>query len=469
MDELQLLEGGALLEGTADNIKQEVELDLIREGFGNPRDGHYYTADVLNAAATMFEGAKMYADHLSPEAQRALGGMPRSVRDVMGRIRETWVDTDKEGRAVIRGRASISQPWLWSLVEHDPDLLGVSINARGHSKSGEKDGRQAKIVEAISRVASVDWVTEAGAGGKVRQLMEAQVEAENAEEHEDEETEEETASPEDNSTEPDGADEESSEEESSEDEAAEEEQTEADVMARQELARQRGEDPEDEEDVEDEDEGEEEEVEADADDIDWGAIEADDDSEEETDDDSEDEEEEDEAAHEALAQDPQLREWLAVQIEEAAEALATSKLREAVAAAVKVAREEFEQKLQEHDAEHERKLVQLDQRHLAAALIEEEGFKPPTEKALKEEFFDAYFEPEQDSEGNITKSSEEACREAVKAAIDERKKELSAYTEGRQFTEAGETTTSAAQTRGERGGRPKEATLDKAVDRMLGA
>jgi hypothetical protein len=142
----------------------------------------------------MFEGAKMYADHLAPEAQKALAGMPRSVRDVMGRIVETAylapgethvaedggesMGTNDSNVAVIRGRASIAQPWLYELVEHDPELIGVSINARGSSKTGKVNGRSAKMVEAISRVASVDWVTEAGAGGRVKALVEAQVAAE---------------------------------------------------------------------------------------------------------------------------------------------------------------------------------------------------------------------------------------------------------------------------------------------------
>ena len=180
-----LMEGifldGSIVEGTANREKREVVLDLIREGFGNPRDGHYYSKELLENSAPLFEGAKMYSDHLSPEAQKKLAGMPRSVRDVMGRITETWVDTDEgSGKTVVRGRALIAQPWLYELVEHDPELIGVSINARGTSKTGMVENKQAKMVESISRVASVDWVTEAGAGGKVVALAEAQVAEEEA-------------------------------------------------------------------------------------------------------------------------------------------------------------------------------------------------------------------------------------------------------------------------------------------------
>ena len=173
---------GSLVEGSQEPDSSGkggmVTIDLIREGFGNPRDQHYYTAEVLREAAPSFVGAQMFANHLSPELQKKLKGLPRNIQDLMGRVRETEIVTDGEGRTVMRGTASISQPWLWNMVEHDPDLLGVSINARGRSVTGQKDGRSAKIVEAISNVGSVDWVSKAGAGGKVFALMEAQAEEE---------------------------------------------------------------------------------------------------------------------------------------------------------------------------------------------------------------------------------------------------------------------------------------------------
>ena len=40
----QLFLEGRLLEATRDGSSQIIELDLIAEGFGNPRDRHYYGA-----------------------------------------------------------------------------------------------------------------------------------------------------------------------------------------------------------------------------------------------------------------------------------------------------------------------------------------------------------------------------------------------------------------------------------------
>lgn len=194
-DGTKILIEGALVEGSqqadASGKGGMVTITLIREGFGNKRDNHYYPAELLEAAAQSFEGAQMYSDHLDEAMKKKLKGLPRPIKDLMGRIRETWVDKE-DGLTVIRGKASISQKWLWDMVEHDPDLLGVSINARGSSSEGRKEGRVAKIVEAINDVGSVDWVSKAGAGGKVFALMEAQAEEEGYEVETDDDGDEET-------------------------------------------------------------------------------------------------------------------------------------------------------------------------------------------------------------------------------------------------------------------------------------
>jgi hypothetical protein len=201
MAEHDILLEGVILEGTQDRARQEVLIDLIREGFGNRRDAHYYKADLLQREAAKFAGAKQYINHIDPETERRLGGLPRPIEHLGGRILETtylapgethmvpdpddstrmvegWAGTNGGDRSVIRGRSKIAQPWLWSMIENDPELLGVSIHAGGRSNPGTMEGRQAKIVEAISHVRSVDWVTEAGAGGKVFALVEAQLTAE---------------------------------------------------------------------------------------------------------------------------------------------------------------------------------------------------------------------------------------------------------------------------------------------------
>src|SRR3954452_20748881 len=89
MSEDNLLLEGQVLESGRDRAKQEVIIDLIREGFGNPRDNHFYGAPLLEASAEMFSGAKMYVDHLDPDTAKKLGGLPRPVAHQGGRVKET--------------------------------------------------------------------------------------------------------------------------------------------------------------------------------------------------------------------------------------------------------------------------------------------------------------------------------------------------------------------------------------------
>src|SRR4051812_9269254 len=76
---------GSLREATGAAGHRKVVLDLIEEGFGNEADGHYYSGALLERCAPKFVGAKMYSDHLTREAERKLGGLPRTWRDIVGR------------------------------------------------------------------------------------------------------------------------------------------------------------------------------------------------------------------------------------------------------------------------------------------------------------------------------------------------------------------------------------------------
>lgn len=170
MSEFSNVNSEVLVE-TKSGGSNEVILTIIRAGWGNQVNGHYYPAEVLEEAANggIFTGVRMFADHLTQKQQRDLGGMPRSVRDVVGRIKDTWYDAPSKS---IKGRAKLV-PWFYELVESDPELIEASINAKGRAKQKLIEGRTGKFVESINRALSVDWVVEGGAGGKVDELLEA--------------------------------------------------------------------------------------------------------------------------------------------------------------------------------------------------------------------------------------------------------------------------------------------------------
>jgi hypothetical protein len=176
MDDDLTLHEPALVESVADD--GTVLIHLIRPCIGRGRGRHLYEADMLSKNAHKFAGWKMFVDHRDPVAQRKANGLPRSVRDLGGRIIESWWDGDvpaegRFGQGAVIGRAKPT-PFIRSLVENDPELVETSINSLATGvRPVNRDGQRVLLVEGISDRGSVDWVTEAGAGGKVVALMEA--------------------------------------------------------------------------------------------------------------------------------------------------------------------------------------------------------------------------------------------------------------------------------------------------------
>lgn len=154
--------------------KREVVLTIIQSGWGNKTHNHYYPPSALREAADRqtFAGVKMFVDHLSESQRRMLNGLPRSVRDLVGRIKETWYDDESK---TLKGRAKLV-PWFYEMVASDPELVEASINAAGRATPKLIDGKQARFVESIDKAMSVDWVVVGGAGGKVDALLEAHLE-----------------------------------------------------------------------------------------------------------------------------------------------------------------------------------------------------------------------------------------------------------------------------------------------------
>jgi hypothetical protein len=166
--------------GTSFNSDGTIDFHIIRPCLGKGKGRHLYRADMLRENAHKFTGWKMYADHRSEAARRAAAGLPRSIRDLAGRILETrWdggVPADpvhgyEQGAVVARVRPV---GFVRQLLEEDPGLVDVSISARATSVQRVRHGdADAWAVEGIEDKGSVDFVTEGGAGGRVAALLEA--------------------------------------------------------------------------------------------------------------------------------------------------------------------------------------------------------------------------------------------------------------------------------------------------------
>lgn len=154
-------------EVTADNIaKGVVPVRIISPGF-NTSKGRYYSEQAIKDAAVIFEGNKMYADHSTDDEEKARP--ERSIRDWVATLHETRVS--EAGNAV--GIAHINAGWLKEKIQTlfeqgDLQHLGTSINAVGKGTTQTLEGHKTVLVEGLVRSTfqSVDFVTEAGAGGQ---------------------------------------------------------------------------------------------------------------------------------------------------------------------------------------------------------------------------------------------------------------------------------------------------------------
>ncbi|MBU2685603.1 MAG: hypothetical protein KKF27_20370, partial [Gammaproteobacteria bacterium] len=138
---------------------------VIKPGLNSSKE-RYYAPEVLKRDAGLFEGVKMYADHPTPTEEREKP--ERSVKDWVATLKNVHVDD----KGQIVGEAVVVEPWLQAKLAELRDKgmlqeMGISINAVGTASKGEIDGVKTNVIEKIVRVRSVDFVTEAGAGGMV--------------------------------------------------------------------------------------------------------------------------------------------------------------------------------------------------------------------------------------------------------------------------------------------------------------
>ena len=168
-NETEIQEFTELKPTEADKTCLHIDIIPIQPGWGNTRDNHYYPRPMLESCAAKFVGAKMYeTDHRDEDKST-----------------KTWVSTIVEMKGFTPDGAPIAR-----VAVHNEDFadrlrrlhnegilnkMECSILANGSVKPGYKEGdRTGKIVEEISDVISVDWVTRAGAGGQALSLAESE-------------------------------------------------------------------------------------------------------------------------------------------------------------------------------------------------------------------------------------------------------------------------------------------------------
>lgn len=134
----------------------------------------YYSKEVLQQAAkdNVFPaGTHMYLDHQteSEEAERPENSVLRLAAKTTSPA--SWMDDGPEG-AGLYAKANAFSSHRDFLNERAKDI-GVSIRALGTGIEGQVGGRVNRIVKKLVAAKSVDFVTQAGAGGKLVPLLES--------------------------------------------------------------------------------------------------------------------------------------------------------------------------------------------------------------------------------------------------------------------------------------------------------
>lgn len=204
---------------------------LLREGMGNLVDCYYYTKDAIESCPPIFEGKKFFIDHADLEEEELRP--ERSITDVGGWFENLSTQVAEDGCTELAGdlvtladspkidmngvRALLMESIAYS-QSHAGDLVGLSIAAGGDFDTISLEqfvrtenipaGCQAKIAEATAKgismirpvrrmtsATSCDLVTEAGAGGRISQLLERNKMSKETKETKETKTKEDGAAP----------------------------------------------------------------------------------------------------------------------------------------------------------------------------------------------------------------------------------------------------------------------------------
>lgn len=163
-------------------IGAESASDVVTEGgkeYIRSKNGRLYLAEALEASVPLFDGVKVYDNHLTDEEFNQKQGMRSVANEWVGVIVDPF--WDKAAKA-IKGTLKIIDATLRKkLVEaHDAGVLnaiGLSIDALGQGATRAVKalgGKMLEIVEKIDKALSVDVVADPAAGGRLARLIAAQ-------------------------------------------------------------------------------------------------------------------------------------------------------------------------------------------------------------------------------------------------------------------------------------------------------
>ena len=160
---MPLVEKAVRLDGT-------IPLKIIQPGWGS---SGYYPKEVLqrDGPNIFTPGVKMYWNHqtVTEEAERPEGDLNALAAELVSAAK--FLDRGPAGPGLYADAKVFEayQKPVDDLAEH----IYVSIRAYGKAQKGLADGKEGPIITELTSARSVDFVTEAGAGGQILTLFES--------------------------------------------------------------------------------------------------------------------------------------------------------------------------------------------------------------------------------------------------------------------------------------------------------
>jgi hypothetical protein len=149
------------------------EITLITPGWGS---SGYYSAEVLEQAAAdlvLPTGTQMHLDHDKDGGVGSVGTLAAALAED-ARWDPDYLDPDTgvKGRLVAENRVFSHKREMLAEMK---DVIGTSIAAAAEVTMGEAEGRQGRIIERLlpGRTNRVDYVTVAGRGGRISEVLES--------------------------------------------------------------------------------------------------------------------------------------------------------------------------------------------------------------------------------------------------------------------------------------------------------
>lgn len=142
---------------------------LIQAGW-NSSGTRYYPAAMLerDGPTVCKAGVLNFVDHAteSQDQERPEG----SIKDLASvQASDAWWDA---GTQSLMAEVRLFAPWREAITDM-ADVIGMSIRADGLGEIGEAEGRTGLIVNQLTRMQSVDYVTRPGAGGGIVSVLES--------------------------------------------------------------------------------------------------------------------------------------------------------------------------------------------------------------------------------------------------------------------------------------------------------